>query len=100
MPEKDAANLFFQDRLMWSCVLIVVAGTVARVFRSGEKIDLRLVLAESVLAAVGAIGIYAGAEMQGLDGYTKIFVSVMMSLGGIHGLQRAMQVWQTLKGGK
>ncbi len=80
--------------------MIVVIGTVARVFRSTEKVDLRMMLAEAVLAAIGAIGIYAGAEMQGLDTHTKVFCSVLMSLGGIHGLQRAFQILHTLRGGQ
>jgi hypothetical protein len=102
MPEKELANsaYFFTDRLLWACVAIVVVGTVARALKSVEKVSLRVVAAESVLAGIGAIGIYAYADMQGMDVFAKIISSVLMSLGGIHGLQRGIQVWQTLKGGK
>lgn len=102
MPERELVNgvSFFTDRLLWFCVGLVVIGTVARAFKSSEKIELRAVLSEAVLAGVGAVGIYAYAEMQGLDVPGKVLCSVLMSLGGIHGLQRVIQVWQTLKGGK
>lgn len=103
MPDKDIVvngASFFTDRLLWSCVSIVVIGTIARAFKNSEKVSLRAVAAEAVLAGVGAIGIYAYAELQGVDVPGKVICSVLMSLGGIHGLQRGIQVWQTLKGGK
>ena len=102
MPEREIVNSasFFTDRLMWWCVMIVVTGTIARVFRSAEKVPWQIIVSEAVLAGVGAVGIYAYAEMKAFSVPEKVLCSVLMSLGGIHGIQRAIQVWQTLKGGK
>lgn len=100
---REAANgdalQFWTDPLMWSCVAMVVIGHFARVFASSEPIVWRKLVAEAVLAAIGAVGIYAGADMQGMDTLEKIMVSVLMSLGGIHLMQRLLQAWTAIKGG-
>jgi len=107
MPSEELRQLtsgadawtFWTDPLMWSCVVIVGLGHVARVFKMNGPVVWRVLFAETVMAMIGAVGIYAGAEMQGMDVLQKIGVSVMMSLGGIHTIQRAVQAWTTLRGG-
>lgn len=90
---------FWADPLMWSCVFIVVLGHAARVFKAPGPVVWRVFVAELVMAAIGAVGIYAGAELQGMGTLEKIGTSVLMSLGGIHAIQRALQAWSTVKGG-
>lgn len=79
--------------------MIVVIGHAARVFKVSEAVVWRVLLAELVLAAIGTIGVYISAELQGLGTLEKLLASVLMSLGGIHAVQRMVQVWNALKGG-
>lgn len=92
------AMAFWADPLMWSCVAMVVLGHLARVFKTPGPVDWRALFAELLMAAIGAVGIYAGAELQGMGVLEKILTSVLMSLGGIHVVQRALQAWSTIKG--
>lgn len=77
---------------------MVVIGHIARVFSSSEPIIWRRLVAEAVLAAIGAVGIYIGAELQGMGEWEKLGVAVLMSLGGIHLVQRGIQIWIKVKG--
>ncbi len=77
--------------------MMVIIGHVAKVFRSSEPIVWRRLIAEAVLAGIGAVGIYIGAELQGMDALEKLGVSVLMSLGGIHLVQRGIQIYGKLK---
>lgn len=90
---------FWTDPLMWSCVAMVIVGHVAKVFSSSEPIVWRRLIAEGVLAGIGALGIYIGAELQGMGELEKLGTSVLMSLGGIHLVQRGWQVYAKVKGG-
>lgn len=107
MPEHEAMRQatsddfwrFWTDPFMWSCVAMVVLGHLARVFAASEPIVLRKLVAEAVLAAIGAVGIYVGADLQGMGVQQKVLVSVLMSLGGIHLVQRTLQVYASVRKG-
>lgn len=102
MPEKEVQNFWgvLTDPYMWLVIFMVTAGTIAKLLKNQEPLDTRVLVAETILAAIGAIGIYAFGVLQNYSPVETVFMASLMSLGGIHTIQRAIQFAQQVTKGK
>lgn len=103
MPEKEAVIhvvngwAFWTDSTMWTLVAMCVLGYVAKTLASDEPIEARKLIGEGILTAIGAIGMYAGGLLQGLPPLQMIVLATLAALGGIHVIQRMVQLASQMK---
>lgn len=102
MPEREIINgwAFFTDPTMWLLMTVSVLGTIGRVFTSQEPIDKRVLAGETIMAGIGAVGVYAAGLIKGYNPAEVILIGVLLTLGGIHSVQRAVQVFQYIQKGR
>lgn len=95
MTEKEVvidAYHFWSDPLMWSCIAMVLIGTISRALISSEPLSVRKLAGEALLTAIGAVGIYAAGMLRGADPMEQVLYSSLMSLGGIRVVQHVLQL--------
>ncbi|MFP8968585.1 hypothetical protein ACKC9G_18530 [Pokkaliibacter sp. CJK22405] len=98
MTEKELglggdALSFWSDPLMWICVGMVIIGVFSKYLMSKEVITAKQLLGEVLASGIGAIGIYAAGILRGNSPTEQVVYASLMSLGGLHLIQRTLQAF-------
>lgn len=98
-PEREIAQQGFSwvDQTLLSFIVMILMGTLARVFMSNEPLDWRKLAGEAMLAVLGAVMLYSFGLLQGLTMPQMMFLGALGGLGGVRMLEWMIKIARKVK---